>query len=465
MERHAIILAAGKGTRMKSSLPKVLHKVCGKPMVQHLIDKLTEVGISNITVVVGHESQSVKENITGNVTFVEQEKQLGTAHAVMQTASTLKEKNGQTLILTGDTPLIEIETLQNLLSFQQEQRAEGVVLTTLQENPTGYGRIIRNSDNNVIGIVEEKDTSSNQKQIKEVNTGIFCIDNQTLFNTLPLIKNNNSQKEYYLTDLVSIFNIKGNKFKTYTIDNAEQLMGINDRVQLSQAEKYLRKQINEFHMKNGVTIINPENTYIDTDAKIGSDTVIEPGVVIKNASVIGKHCFIGAGSEISNSIIDNNTVIKQSIITDSDIGKNVTIGPFAHIRPLSFIQDDAKIGNFVELKKSTFGKGSKASHLSYIGDAEIGENVNFGCGSITVNYDGAKKHKTVVDNGAFIGCNANLIAPVTIEENSFIAAGSTIHKNVPKNALAIAREKQINKEGYATRFPSNKKSSNHDNRA
>lgn len=461
MKTYAIILAAGKGTRMKSDLPKVLHSVGGKPMVQHLVDILHKINVDEIVVVVGHKSELLKESIKGNVHFVEQIEQKGTAHAVLQAAPLLKEKIGNTLILTGDTPLIEQQTLEQLIIQHRYSDSKGTVLTTLQEEPKGYGRIIRdinaptdleNQVNNyVLSIVEEKDTTLSQKRITEVNTGIFCVDNQLLFAILPQIKNHNAQKEYYLTDIVSEFNHKGEQFEGHFIPDASQVMGINDRLQLSIAEQVMRERINKFHMLNGVTLVDPNSTYIDKDVKIGCDTIIYPNVSLKGETTIGSHSVITSGTEILDSEIGSHSLVKQSLIYNSKIGNNVTVGPFAHIRPETNIGDRAKIGNFVELKKVTLGEDSKVNHLSYLGDAEIGARVNVGCGSITVNYDGKNKHQTIIKDGAFIGCNSNLVAPVVIEKNAFIAAGSTITKDVPEDSLGIARARQENKMGYLRR--------------
>lgn len=453
MNKFAVILAAGKGTRMKSDLPKVLHHVGGKPMVQHIIDKLEKINMNEIIVVIGHGAEKVREQVKGNVKFVEQVEQLGTAHAVSMANPLLKGKEGLTLVVTGDTPLIELDTMQSLMDYHQEKKSNGTVLTAIQENPTGYGRILRNNGS-VIGIVEEKDATNIQKQIKEVNTGIYCFDNKSLFQFLSTIDNSNAQNEFYLTDIVSVFLQNSLSFEGYAIHDSYQVMGINNRVQLAEAEKVFRKRVNENHMMNGVTMIDPDNTYIDDEVVIGANTILYPNVVLRGMTVIGKDVVIHSGSEIVNSVIGNGTVVKQSVITDSHIGNEVQIGPFAQIRPKTIVHNKAKVGNFVELKGTVLGEGSKANHLSYIGDAEVGSDVNIGCGTITVNYDGKHKHKTIIEDGAFVGCNANLIAPVKIGKNTIVAAGSTITKNVPNEALAIARTRQENKEGYASKLNS-----------
>ncbi|MCU7667145.1 bifunctional UDP-N-acetylglucosamine diphosphorylase/glucosamine-1-phosphate N-acetyltransferase GlmU [Bacillus thuringiensis] len=463
MNKYAIILAAGKGTRMKSDLPKVLHPVCGTPMLQHIINKLKKIDIDKIIVVIGHKADKIRETIKDDVIFVEQTEQNGTAHAVLQAVPHLAGKEGTTLVITGDTPLIEEVTLESLLQEHTHSNSKGTVLTAIQNNPTGYGRIIRefssvtdkhegNKLGNVVGIVEEKDADVNQKKIIEVNTGIFAFDNQSLLEGLPKIENKNVQNEYYLTDIVSVFIEEGKEFGGHLLQDPNEAMGINSRVQLSEAETIMRKKINQKHMDNGVTIIDPSNTYIESEVIIGNDTTIYPGTVIKGNTIIGSGVTIYSNSEIQNATIGNHSIIRQSVIHDSIVGQDVQIGPFAHIRPKTEIKNKAKVGNFVELKGTTFGEGSKANHLSYIGDAVVGAGVNVGCGTITVNYDGKNKFKTIIEDGSFIGCNANLMAPVTIGKNSIIAAGSTVTKDVPEDALAISRTKQENKEGYATKI-------------
>lgn len=446
--RYAVILAAGQGTRMKSDLYKVLHPVCGKPMIQHVVDQVSALGFAEKIVVVGFGAKSVQEQLGEQVSYVLQKEQLGTGHAVMQAEQALKEKEGTTVVLCGDTPLIRAETLEKLIQYHEEQGAKATILTAIATDPTGYGRIIRNEKQLVERIVEHKDATERERQVTEINTGTYCFDNKALFSALKEVGNDNVQGEYYLTDVIEILKKRGESIAAFTTPDFEETLGVNDRVALAHAEKIMRLRINRSWMERGVTLINPEHTYISADATIGKDTVIYPGVFIEGKTVIGERCVIGANSEIKDSTIGDETTIKQSVIHDSDIGKHVTIGPFAHIRPQSAIRDDVRIGNFVEIKKSTLGQGSKAAHLSYIGDAELGEGVNFSCGAITVNYDGKEKHRTTIKDGAFIGCNANLIAPVTIGENALVAAGSTITDDVPKNALSIARQRQTNKENY-----------------
>ena len=455
-ERYVIILAAGQGTRMKSKLYKVLHPVCGKPMVEHVIDTVSAVGADQIVTVIGHGAELVKKHLEGRTDFVLQQEQLGTAHAVSQAKGLLKDKKGTTLVVCGDTPLLKAETLEKLLLHHEAEKAAMTVLTAHMEDPTGYGRVVRNEKGYVERIVEHKDASDEELKIKEINTGTYCFDNELLFSALEKVSNDNAQGEYYLPDVFEILRKEGHIVTAYSTDDFSETIGVNDRVALARAEKIMQKRILEFHMKNGVTIINPDNTYIETDVKIGQDTIIYPGTMIKGKTEIGADCVIGPNSEVENCRIGDGTTIRHSAAFDSVIGSHTQIGPFAHIRPASDIHDHVRIGNFVEIKKSVIGNKSKVSHLSYIGDADIGSDVNVGCGSITVNYDGVNKFKTVIEDGAFIGCNSNLVAPVTVGEGAFIAAGSTITEDVPKNALSIARARQVNKENYAEKLKQKK---------
>ncbi|WP_280772196.1 bifunctional UDP-N-acetylglucosamine diphosphorylase/glucosamine-1-phosphate N-acetyltransferase GlmU [Salipaludibacillus daqingensis] len=447
-KRFAVVLAAGKGTRMKSNLYKVLHPVCGKPMVQHIVDQLEQCHIDEMVTIVGHGAEMVKEKIGERVKYALQAEQLGTGHAVMQAEEVLKNKPGITMVVCGDTPLLTKETMNALIEHHESTRAKATVLTANADNPAGYGRVLRDDQDRVKKIVEHKDASEEEKQVKEINTGTYCFDNETLFETLKRVGNDNVQGEYYLPDVVEILQKDGDIVTAYQTDDFNETMGVNDRVALSQAEKWMKKRINENWMREGVTIIDPDQTYISPDTVIGKDTTLHPGTVLAGETVIGEECHIGPHTEIKDSQIGNETTIKQSVVHLSQVGEHVSIGPFSHLRPDTKLAEGVRVGNFVELKKMTMGKGSKASHLSYLGDAEIGDGVNVGCGSITVNYDGKNKFLTTIEDGAFIGCNSNLIAPVTVGKGSYIAAGSTITDNVPVDSLAIARQRQINKEGY-----------------
>lgn len=450
--RYAVILAAGQGTRMKSKLYKVLHQVCGKPMVQHVVDQITKLDIEEMVTIIGHGAEMVKAQIGDKSLYALQEQQLGTAHAVIQAQEMLAGKKGTTIVVCGDTPLIRAETMEALFNHHQELAAKATILTARIEDPTGYGRIIRNESCLVEKIVEHKDATEAERAIKEINTGTYCFDNEALFEALTKVSNDNVQGEYYLPDVIEILKEQGEIVTAFQTDKFEETIGVNDRIALSTAERIMRNRINEEHMRNGVTLIDPDNTYIETDVQIGQDTVIYPGTILKGRTIIGSDCQIGPHSEIDTCEIGNGTVIRQSAANKSSIGANVNIGPFAHIRPDSAIQDEVKIGNFVEIKKAVFGKGSKASHLSYIGDAEVGNNVNIGCGSITVNYDGKNKYLTKIEDDVFVGCNSNLVAPVTVGKGAYVAAGSTITTDVPGEALSIARAKQVNKENYVQKL-------------
>ncbi|MFD9628711.1 bifunctional UDP-N-acetylglucosamine diphosphorylase/glucosamine-1-phosphate N-acetyltransferase GlmU [Peribacillus muralis] len=454
--RYAIILAAGQGTRMKSKLYKVLHPVCGKPMVQHVINHVNQLQIEDIVTVIGHGAEKVQEQLGDSCKYALQDQQLGTAHAVMQAESALSGKNGTTLVICGDTPLIKAETMEELIALHERSQAKATILTANADNPTGYGRVIRSEGGLVEKIVEHKDASDEERYVKEINTGTYCFDNQALFSALKKVSNDNVQGEFYLPDVIEILKQEGETVTAFQCSDFEETLGVNDRVALSQAEQILRKRINESHMRNGVTIIDSLTTFIEADVQIGQDTVINPGSCIKGNSVIGQDCMIGPNTEINNCEIGDGSEIFQSVVHESKIGSAVKIGPFAHVRPDSNIHDSVKIGNFVEIKKAVFGNGSKASHLSYIGDAEVGENVNIGCGSITVNYDGKNKHLTKIEDNVFIGCNSNLVAPVTIGEGAYVAAGSTITQDVPQEALSVARARQVNKEDYVKNLKFNK---------
>lgn len=454
--RYAIILAAGQGTRMKSKLYKVLHPVCGKPMVQHVIDQVNQLQIEDIVTVIGHGAEKVQDQLGDSCKYALQEQQLGTAHAVMQAESVLSAKSGTTLVICGDTPLIKAETMKELIALHEQSQAKATILTAYADNPAGYGRVLRGEGGLVEKIVEHKDASDEERYVKEINTGTYCFDNQALFSALKKVSNENVQGEYYLPDVIEILKEEGEVVTAFQSSEFEETLGVNDRVALSQAEQILRKRINEKHMRNGVTIIDPLTTFIEADVQIGQDTVINPGSFIKGKSIIGQDCLIGPNTEISNCEIGDGTEVLQSVVHESSIGSFVKIGPFAHVRPQSDIKDSVKIGNFVEIKKTVFGKGSKASHLSYIGDAEVGENVNIGCGSITVNYDGKNKYLTKIEDNVFIGCNSNLVAPVTVGEGAYVAAGSTITEDVPQQALSVARARQVNKEDYVKNLKFNK---------
>ena len=442
--RSAIILAAGKGTRMKSALNKVMHPVSNKPMIGHIVCSLRKAGVDNIVVVVGHGAESVREYLGDSVRYAVQEPQLGTGHAVMQ-AQCLADLDGDTLILNGDGPCIQSETIDRV--FAANADSEMTVLTAVLPDGERYGRIIRNAEGYVERIVEAKELA-----VTEINTGIFCFKNRLLFAHLKEIRNDNAQQEYYLTDLVAIFNQCGLRVNALVADDPQETMGVNDRIDLAKAQKWMTRHECERHMRNGVTIIDPETVYIDVGVKIGADTVIYPNVIIQGDTVIGERVTILSNSFLRNAVIADEVCIDSSKIVESSVGARTTIGPMSHLRNHTEIAEDCRIGNFVEFKNSHFGKGSKCAHLTYVGDADVGSGVNFGCGVVTVNYDGKNKYRTIIKDGAFIGSNCNLIAPVTIGENALLAAGSTITDPVADGDMGIARSRQENKAGYGTKY-------------
>ncbi|WP_210471778.1 bifunctional UDP-N-acetylglucosamine diphosphorylase/glucosamine-1-phosphate N-acetyltransferase GlmU [Sporosarcina sp. 6E9] len=452
---YAIVLAAGQGTRMKSDLYKVLHPVCGKPMVAHVIDNIKKLEAKRIVTIVGHGAEQVEQTLGAKSEYVLQEEQLGTAHAVGQADSVLGNLEGTTIVVCGDTPLIRSETMEALIAHHNESGAKATILTAHADDPTGYGRIVRGEDGQVLRNVEHKDATKEELEVTEINTGTYCFDNKSLFETLKKVTNDNAQGEYYLPDVIGILQAEGARVSAHVTSDFSETLGVNDRVVLSQAEGVMRNRLAEMHMRNGVTIISPENTYISADAEIGRDTILQPGTMIEGTTKIGEGCTIGPNSQIVNSVIGNESTVHSSVILESSIGSNTAVGPFAHIRPESNLGNHVRIGNFVEVKKSTLGDGSKSAHLSYIGDAIVGTDVNFGCGTIVVNYDGKKKHTTIVEDNAFIGCNSNLISPVTVGKGAYVAAGSTITKDIPEDSLAIARARQDNKEGYVSKLKLN----------
>ncbi|MEZ0537671.1 bifunctional UDP-N-acetylglucosamine diphosphorylase/glucosamine-1-phosphate N-acetyltransferase GlmU [Caldicellulosiruptoraceae bacterium PP1] len=450
MKNAFIILAAGEGKRMKSKYSKVVQKIMGKPMILYITDEVERTFEDvEIVIVVGHKKEDVYKLYDGkNIKFAVQEEQLGTGHAVMTAKDLISSDVENVFVIYGDTPFIRGETLLNMLDTKIDNDAKLCLLTAKFDNPFGYGRIVTDENGNVLRIVEEKDADEQTKKINEINPGFYCFSKDALFEALGKIDNNNAQKEYYLTDTIEALNKLNYKVTKLTVLDNFEVVGINSRYELSLAEKELRKRINKKHLDNGVMIVDPDNTYIDIDVEIGKDAIIYPGSFILGNTKIGEDSVIGPQSYIVDSIIGNHCEVIFSMIEESVLEDNVKIGPYSHLRPHSTLEEGVKIGNFVEIKNSRMGKGSKSAHLTYVGDADVGEDVNLGCGTIFVNYDGFKKHKTVVGNKAFIGCNSNLVAPVNIGENAFIAAGSTITQDVPANALAIARQKQVNKEGW-----------------
>lgn len=446
--RNAIILAAGKGTRMKSDLSKVLHPIIDRPMLAYTIDACKKAGVTRIVVVVGYQADKVKEAFT-DVEFALQEPQLGTGHAVMQ-CTQLADAKGDTLIINGDGPCIQPETLEKL--FEANQGASCTLLTSILEDGAHYGRIIRNEDGNVTQIIEAKDCTDQQRKVREINAGMYCFNNEDLFNNLSRLTTNNAQNEYYLTDLVEILASQGKKVNGMVIEDRDEVMGINDCLELHRAYVWMRDRINHHWMREGVQIVDPTRTVIGKDVVIGHDVIIHPNVEILGNSVIESGVEILPGSYLNNATIKEGAKIDSSKIVDSTVGKRTQVGPMAHLRNHTNIGDDCRIGNFVEFKNTNFGNGSKCAHLTYVGDSDVGQKVNFGCGVVTVNYDGKNKFRTTIKDGAFIGSNVNLIAPVTIGENALLAAGSTITDDVMDGDMGIARSRQSIKEGFGTKY-------------
>ena len=447
MKTTAVILAAGQGTRMKSKLPKVLHKALGKPMVQWVIDCLTQAGVEDKIAVLGHGGEQVAQVVEQQAAIVYQAEQLGTGHAVMQAVPALVEENECVLVICGDTPLLRAQTIQALIEKHQAEGNAVTLLTAYAENPTGYGRIVRD-EQQIKAIVEQKDANEEQKLIKEINTGTYCFDQKFLVQYLATLNTNNAQKEYYLTDLIKIANEHQLPVGGFVLADFNESLGVNNRIQLSQAEAVLRQRKCEEVMLAGVTLIDPTATYIGADVVIGNDTVIYPNVVLEGKTVIGSDNVIGMNCRFVDSVIGDGNDIQSTVITESTVGNGSKIGPMAYLRPGTVLADRVKIGDFVEVKKSQIGEGSKIPHLSYVGDSVVGSGVNIGCGTITCNYDGVHKYQTVIKDGAFIGSNTNLVAPVVVEENAFIGAGSTITKNVPDSALAVTRADLRLKENW-----------------
>ncbi len=448
----AVILAAGKGTRMKSALPKVLHPICGQPMLQYPLQAAKQAGVKQLTVVVGHQAETVKQAFADEqVSWVEQTEQLGTGHALLCAAESLAGFSGTLLLLCGDVPLLQADILKQSLQYHQHEKAVVTVLTAEMQDPTGYGRIVRNQEQ-VLKIVEEKDATDEQRRISEINTGTYLFDADFVLSALKNLKTNNSQGEYYLTDVVAAAVSAGKKTRGVVIPDATQMMGINDRRQLAEAEAVMRWHVNSELMLSGVSMIDPTTVYVDSTVEVGADTVLHPNVQLRGATKIGSNCTIETGVVVVDSSIADGVHLKAgSAIEESQVGPSCEIGPMAHLRPGNVFSGKNKIGNFVEAKKTLLGEGSKASHLTYLGDTEVGKNVNFGCGTITCNYDGVSKHKTIVDDDVFVGSDVQFIAPVTIGRNSLIGAGSTITKDVPADSLAIARSEQKVIEGWTLR--------------
>lgn len=449
-ELVGLILAAGKGTRMKSKLPKVLHKVAGKAMVERVLEAAQSVGAKRNVVIVGFGGDDVKAYLGDRVEYVTQLEQKGTGHAVQQAESVLGNHEGLILLLCGDTPLVTQQTLEQLLAHHKETGAAATVLTAYMDNPYGYGRIIRNDAKSVERIVEEKDGKLDELKVHEVNTGMYIFDSKELWPCLEQLSDDNAQGELYITDVVSILVQAGKTVGAYMTMDSDESLGVNSRLQLAQAELILRNRTNLALMEAGVTLVDPHSTYIAPEVVVGPDTIIYPNTTLEGNTVVGTNNILGPNTRLSNVTVGDNNHIHDSYAHDCDIKNDTVIGPFVHLRPDTVLSDKVKIGNFVEVKNSVVGTGTKLPHLSYIGDSDVGSKVNIGCGTITVNYDGKKKHRTTIEDGVFVGCNSNLVAPVTIGSESYVAAGSTITKDVPSRGLAFGRARQVVKENWVT---------------
>lgn len=455
---HVVILAAGKGTRMKSQTPKVLHRISGRALIDWVLRAAQALSPATTTVVTGHQAETIREHLRAwpDIAVVVQEPQLGTGHALLQVEPVLQGREGDVLLLSGDVPLLTPDTLRSLTSAHTARDAAATVLTTHVDRPYGYGRIVR-SNGEITRIVEERDATPALREIKEINSGVYAFALAPLFDALRSIGAENALGEYYLPDLIGVYKRRRRTVATVSVERASEVHGVNGRSELAEVSRMVRQQKNEELMAAGVTLVDPATTYVDADVEVGADTVIHPCVYLEGTTRIGAACEIHSGARLVNTQVGDRAIIKNhSVITDSEIGAGATVGPFAHLRPGSQLEEQAHVGNFVELKKTKVGKGSKANHLSYLGDATIGANVNIGAGTITCNYDGRTKSQTTIDDAVFVGSDTTLVAPVTIGKGAYIAAGSTITADVPEGALGIARSRQSNKADWVARKAASK---------
>lgn len=447
MKLKTLILAAGKGTRMKSELPKVIHEVNGIPMISKIIKVLEVLKPEENILILGHKKEEVLKVVGEDADYVVQTEQLGTGHAVLQAKDKLKDYDGDVMVLCGDTPLLREETLEELYKFHRDTDSVTTILTSIYDNPFDYGRIVK--ENGLVkAIVEEKEADAEIKKIKEVNAGVYCFKGRELFDALSKITNNNEKGEYYLTDVIGIQVGEGKKVQSFVLNDNIEILGVNSKVELAQASKVLRDRKNIDLMEKGAILIDPSAVYAEEDVVVGRDTVIYPGAILQGKTVIGENCQILGTTRIIDSTLGNDIKVESSVIEESILEDGVTMGPFAHLRPKSHLKEKVHVGNFVEVKKSTLEKGVKAGHLTYLGDAQIGEDTNIGAGTITCNYDGKNKFKTVIGKNSFIGSDSMLVAPVIIGENALVGAGSVITKDVPDNSLAVSRSKQIIKNDW-----------------
>jgi bifunctional UDP-N-acetylglucosamine pyrophosphorylase/glucosamine-1-phosphate N-acetyltransferase len=449
-DTHVVILAAGRGTRMKSGVPKVLHRAGGLSLIEHVLRTADALAPASRVLVVGYEADQVRAALNGrhDLRFALQSPQLGTGHALLQAEAELAGASGTVVLLSGDVPLLRSETLVRLVRTHRERSAAATVVTARVERPDGYGRIVRR-DGRIVAIVEHKDASPDERHVDEINSGIYAFDLAPLFAALREIGSANAQGEYYLPDLVRIYRARGLGVETVTVDDPHEILGVNSRRELADMAAIMNRQRNEALMESGVTIVDPATVYVGPDVEVGADTILHPGVHLEGRTRIGSGCEIHASVRIVDSTLEDGVVVSNfCLILDSTVARGAKVGPFAHIRPQSMVGENAHVGNFVELKKTTLGRGSKANHLTYLGDATIGERVNVGAGTITCNYDGVAKHPTIIEDGAFIGSDSQLVAPVRVGRGAYVAAGSTVTENVPAGSLAISRSKQVNREGW-----------------
>jgi bifunctional UDP-N-acetylglucosamine pyrophosphorylase/glucosamine-1-phosphate N-acetyltransferase len=450
---HIVVLAAGKGTRMCSARPKVVHRVAGRPMIDYVLETASKLEPQTTTVVVGRQPEDVKTAVSRftDLNFVVQEPQLGTAHALLAAEPAVRGRPGTLLLLSGDVPLLTAETLKTLLERHHATRAAATVLTAIVDRPEGYGRIVRPgaSGEQIARIVEERDADTDQRRIREINSGIYALELAGLFDALRTIAAQNVQQEYYLTDLVTVYSERGRRVEGLPVANTDEIRGINSRSELAAVSHLVRHRKNDELMAAGVTIEDPATTYVDNGVGIGADTILHPGVSLEGATTIGAFCEIHSGVRIVDSQIGDRVIVhNHCVITNAAIATGASVGPFAHLRNEARVQESARVGNFVELKKTVLGRGSKAMHLAYLGDATIGTDVNIGAGTITCNYDGTKKHPTVIEDGAFIGSDSQLIAPVTVGKGAYVGTGTTVRQDVPPGSLAVSAGKQRNIEGW-----------------
>ena len=438
---------------MRSDRPKVLHRLAGRPLIDYVLDAAAPLSPASVTVIVGHQADAVREALSGRACgFATQEPQIGTGHALLQAETALAGATGDVLLLSGDVPLLTTATIRGLVDAHRQARAAATVLTAGIDPPDGYGRVVRAASGRVTRIVEHKDATGDERRIREINSGVYVFDLAPLFESLRRIGSNNAQGEYYLPDLIALYADQGLMVETMTLPNADEIKGVNSRIELAALSREMRLKKCEALMLAGVTIEDPATTYIDASVDVGPDTTIHPNVALEGATRIGARCEIHSGSRLVNARVDDDVVIRNHcVITDAAIASSATVGPFAHLRPESSLGEGAHVGNFVELKKTSMGPGAKANHHAYLGDATIGRDVNVGAGTITCNYDGVAKHQTIIEDGAFIGSDTQLVAPVTVGKGAYVAAGSSIVEDVPAGALALTRGRQINKEGWATR--------------